>query len=83
MGGIMCECAGNIMLIRSMAASRFMGGGHLSEMESEVLWGGGCYSLSFIQKHPHFLRNSGTCDNCTEKPLIQKILEVKEKKAKK
>lgn len=71
----MCLCIKSKDAIRIHATNKFMKRGALSEMEKEILWGDGCFSLNFVLKHPN-LFNEMDCTSCSEEQLLQELKNV-------
>lgn len=68
----MCLCIKSKEAIRIHATNKFMKGNTLSEMEKEMLWGNGCFSLNFVLKHPNIF-NETDCASCSEEKLLHEL----------
>lgn len=66
----MCSCLKAKEEIRNLAMTKFMQDRDLSEIEKEILWGEGCFSLEFVLKHPNLFKESD-CAHCLFTELLK------------
>lgn len=66
----MCSCLEAKEEIRNLAMTKFMQDGNLSQIEKEILWGAGCFSLEFVLEHPNLFKGND-CDHCLFQELLR------------